>query len=112
MNAPALATVSGRSGGAGEEWRNEVYLHSAPVSKPTADTAIIVYSPAVYTCFIVNPVRTKFSVMAANTDGAPPTLLQLFLQGWEARRKTDACELASNSPEFSVDIVHLSVDVE
>ena len=30
------------------------------------------------------------------------TLPKLFLRGWEARRKTDACELPSGSPEHSV----------
>ena len=33
---------------------------------------------------------------------APPSLSRLFLQGWEARRKIDACELASGSPERAV----------
>ena len=37
-----------------------------------------------------------------NTDAAPPSLSQLFLRGWEARRKVDACELTSGSPEHLV----------
>ena len=35
-------------------------------------------------------------------EDAPPSLSRLFLQGWEARRKIDACELASGSPERAV----------
>ncbi|CAI8057503.1 Immunoglobulin-binding protein 1 [Geodia barretti] len=31
-----------------------------------------------------------------------PALSQLFLRGWEARRKLDACELTTGSPEHSV----------
>ena len=34
-------------------------------------------------------------------EDAPP-LSRLFLQGWEVRRKIDACELASGSPERAV----------
>lgn len=40
--------------------------------------------------------------MSKSWDGEPPSLRQLFLQGWEARRKIDACELASGSAEHSV----------
>ena len=35
-------------------------------------------------------------------EDAPPSLSRLFLQGWEARRKIDACKLASGSPERAV----------
>ena len=34
--------------------------------------------------------------------GVSRALPKLFLQGWEARRKLDACELSSGSPEHSV----------
>ena len=47
------------------------------------------------------------STPVASRDGEPPSLRQLFLQGWEARRKIDTCELASGSAEHSV--IHFCV---
>ena len=38
----------------------------------------------------------------AVTPFAEDALSRLFLQGWKARRKIDACKLASGSPERAV----------
>ena len=79
-------------------------LHSETNSIPPLRSSTSSPSPARVSS--VNPIRTVFlnPTRMATGDGeaAPPALSQLFLRGWEARRKLDACELTTRSPEHSV----------
>ena len=61
--------------------------------------------------FTYNPIETEIpasKLMAASHSGGsgeqstPPSLQQLFLSGWETRRRLEACEVTAKSPEYSV----------